>query len=248
MILREEFARQGNWLFRWRSYLPLLILPVLFFALRESVQFERIPGGTIGRIFIGLCAGISLAGLSVRCLVIGYVPRGTSGRNTQSQVAQTLNTSGMYSLIRHPLYFGNFLIFLGLVLFVEVWWFTLIAVLAFWLYYERIMFAEEEFLLEKFGDFYLEWAHKTPAFFPKFKNWEKPSLPFSLKNVIKREYQGLCVMVLSFTLLDIGKDLIAKGKMEIDLVWGILFSACAILYIVVTVLKKKTKFLTVEGR
>ena len=131
MILREEFARQGNWLFRWRSYLPLLILPVLFFALRESAHFERIPGGTIRGIFIGLCAGISLAGLSVRCLVIGYVPRGTSGRNTQSQVAQTLNTSGMYSLFRHPLYFGNFLIFLGLVLFVEVWWFTLIAILAF---------------------------------------------------------------------------------------------------------------------
>lgn len=248
MVLREELERQGNWLFRWRSFLPLLILPILFFALRESVHCERVLGDTIREIFTGFSVGISLLGLAVRCLVIGYAPKGTSGRNTQGQIAQTLNTLGMYSLIRHPLYLGNFLIFSGLVLYVEVWWFTLIAVLAFWLYYERIMFAEEEFLHKKFGDFFLEWANKTPAFFPKFKNWEQPSLPFSLKNVIRREYQGLFVLVISFTLLDIGKDSIAAGAMESDLIWGILSAACVILYIVVTILKKKTKILDVEGR
>ncbi|MGB8874133.1 MAG: hypothetical protein WCC75_12145, partial [Desulfobaccales bacterium] len=44
----------------------------------------------------------------------GLPPRGTSGRNTQGQVAETLNTTGIYSLVRNPLYLGNFLIWLGL--------------------------------------------------------------------------------------------------------------------------------------
>jgi len=42
MALREELERQGNWLFRWRSYLPLLIVPLFFVALYSSVR------GTLG--------------------------------------------------------------------------------------------------------------------------------------------------------------------------------------------------------
>ncbi len=35
MTLREELESTGNWLFRWRSYLPLFVMPVLFLALLE---------------------------------------------------------------------------------------------------------------------------------------------------------------------------------------------------------------------
>ena len=34
--------------------------------------------------------------------------KNTSGRNTHDQVADSLNTSGIYSIVRHPLYVGNF--------------------------------------------------------------------------------------------------------------------------------------------
>jgi hypothetical protein len=29
MALKEEFERVGNWLFRWRSYLPLLLAGII---------------------------------------------------------------------------------------------------------------------------------------------------------------------------------------------------------------------------
>jgi protein-S-isoprenylcysteine O-methyltransferase Ste14 len=89
--------------------------------------------------------------------VAGYVPRGTSGRNTRWQVAETLNTTGMYSIVRNPLYLGNFIIVLGILLFVQVWWIVVIGIVGFWFFYERIVFTEEGFLRRKFGTVFLEW-------------------------------------------------------------------------------------------
>ncbi len=139
MALREELEKQGTWLFKWRSYLPLFILPLFLIALRHSEYLERVFGDLMDDIYESLCLAISFLGLAIRCLTIGYGPKGTSGRNTKKQKAKILNTTGMYSIVRHPLYLGNFLIFLGITLFVQVWWFSLLAILAFWLYYDLVI-------------------------------------------------------------------------------------------------------------
>src|SRR5690625_4190690 len=113
---------------------------------------------------------VSIAGLSIRLVTIGFTSKNTSGRNTtEGQVADTLNTTGIYSTVRHPLYLGNFLMWLGIALWTGNFWFIISFCLFYWVYYERIMFAEESFLRKKFGDRYLEWAEQTPAFFPSLK-------------------------------------------------------------------------------
>lgn len=249
MALREKLEKQGNWLFKRRSYLPLVILPALFIALRKSECFLRlIIGNSVSHFLDGFCIAISFLGLAIRGVTVGFAPEGTSGRNTKGQKAKTLNASGMYSIVRHPLYLGNFVIFLGIILFVGVWWFILFAILAFWGYYERIMFSEEEFLRKKFGDSYLEWADKTPAFFPELKKWQKPSLPFSFKNVLKREYPGFFGIIVSFTLLKFVGNILAEGRLELSWEWVVLFIIGLIVYAVLRTLKKKTKILDVEGR
>lgn len=169
MPLREDIEKQGNWLFRYRSYIPLIFLPLLFLALKDSEILEKLFGDTIEDAWDIFCVLISFAGLLIRCLTIGYVPKGTSGRNTDKQRADRLNTTGMYSVVRHPLYLGNFLIMLGMMMFTQVWWIVIISVLAFWLYYERITFAEEEFLRKKYGDIFVEWASRTPVFLPRLR-------------------------------------------------------------------------------
>jgi protein-S-isoprenylcysteine O-methyltransferase Ste14 len=247
-MLKKEFVKQGNWLFRWRSYLPLLILPILFLAIRETEHSEQFLGQTLDYYYKIFCILVSILGMVVRFMVIGFVPKGTSGRNTRQQVANTLNVSGMYSLVRHPLYLGNFLISLGIVMFVEVWWFVLIYMLAFWIYYERIMFAEEEYISEKFGESYLKWSENTPAFIPKFSGWKSSSLHFSVKNIIKREISGFLAIIVSFTLLDFIEDIISTGIIKIETSSKIVLSIGLLVFLLVVILIKKTRIFSVDGR
>jgi protein-S-isoprenylcysteine O-methyltransferase Ste14 len=153
MPLVEEFERSGTWLFRWRSYLPLVAVGLFLVALRGYVY----PGGNqlADRLWEIACIAVSLLGLAVRALTAGYAPRGTSERCTRRQIAAQLNTKGPYSVVRHPLYFGNSLLGLGVFSFFQNWWLVATYVLVFTIYYERIMFAEEKFLRDAFGEEYL---------------------------------------------------------------------------------------------
>jgi protein-S-isoprenylcysteine O-methyltransferase Ste14 len=84
-----------------------------------------------------LCLFVSFFGFFIRCYTIGYVPEGTSGRNEKNQKADSLNTDGIYSLMRNPLYFGNFFMYLGVTMFVRLWWVCLIYGLLFMIYTEE---------------------------------------------------------------------------------------------------------------
>jgi len=248
VTLRETYKKQGAFLFRWRSYLPLLIGPLLLLVFFDSQYTQRLLGDNFYNYWEGFCIFVSFSGLFVRSLVAGYVPAGTSGRNTQAQAASALNMTGLYSIVRNPLYLGNYLIILGLLLFIKVWWFVLVGTAIFWIFYERIIFTEEEFLHQKFGDAYTEWTAKTPFFIPRFKNWKKPILPFSWKTVLRREHSTLFGTVSTLTLLGISADLFVERSGTIDIFWGIFWGASLIIYLVLRFLKKKTHLLDIQGR
>jgi len=248
MPLPEELERQGRWLFRRRSYLPLLLLPVLILALRDSDFVEKLLGDAGQSIYHGLCITISAVGLAIRCYVVGTTPKGTSGRNREAQRAESLNTTGMYSIVRHPLYVANFVIFLGIALFPGVWWFVVIFGLAFWLYYERIIFAEEEFLRGKFGEAFEKWAEKTPAFVPNFKSWKRPDLPVEFRTILQREYSGFFAIIAAFAVLKILQGIFARRRLELDLGWIVAFVAGLLIFLTLRALRKKTKIFEVEGR
>ena len=82
-------------------------------------------------------------------------------------------------------------------------WFVIVVSLMYWLYYERIMFAEERFLERKFGQDYLDWSLKAPAFIPAFGKYKKSETAFSLKTVLRREYSGVLATVIGFVFVDV---------------------------------------------
>ena len=246
MALQEEFESLGNRFFRWRSYLPLF-LAVLFLAALWSQPGAASPDHP-DRPWQAACLLVSLAGLGLRFFTVGFAPRGTSGRNTRGQVADTLNTTGMYSLVRNPLYLGNFLIWLGLSLFLQVWWCSVIVILCFILFYERIIFAEEAFLRERFGAAFTDWTAGTPAIIPRFKNWRAPSLPFSWKSALKREYSSWFATLTSFTVLAILRDSRQHGRLMLDKNWLVIFFFSLAIYLGVRTLKKKTQILSTADR
>jgi protein-S-isoprenylcysteine O-methyltransferase Ste14 len=246
MGLREEFEATGTWLFRRRGYLPLLLFPLLLVAVRGSAYSAGDRG--LDLAWEGMCLLLALIGLALRVATVGFVPRDTSGRNTGGPRAGSLNTSGIYSVVRHPLYLGNYLMWLGVALFPRSWWAPVIVSLVFWLYYERIMFAEEEFLRRKFGPLYTAWAESTPAFLPRLALWRRPRVRFCLLTVLRREHSSLLALVASLTALEVASDSADSGRLIVDPAWGTALAVTLVLCLAVRAVKHRTRLLHVEGR
>jgi protein-S-isoprenylcysteine O-methyltransferase Ste14 len=246
MALQEEFEKTGAYFFRWRSYLPLIM--AIFFVLALVGYRTPFKNQGLNLAWDFFCLAVALSGEAIRFFTVGFVPRGTSGRNTKGQVADTLNTTGMYSVVRNPLYLGNLIIWVGLSLFMKLWWFTTLISLFFLIFYERIIFTEERFLREKFGDEFLQWAETTPAIIPNWKNWQPPSLPFSWKSALVREYGSFYAVIATFTALELLGRLSASGTLGLEAIWIKIFIGSTIFYLAIRYLKKKTKLLATDNR
>jgi protein-S-isoprenylcysteine O-methyltransferase Ste14 len=244
MALYEEFVESGHWLFRHRGVLPLVGLPLLLSQLGSVAVAGQPPAVPLAWPLA--CFGISLAGLALRAYTVGCAAPGTSGRNRTEQVAESLNTTGAYSLVRHPLYLANAVIWLGPVLYPHGMWHAAVLGLGFWLYYERIMFAEEDFLREKYGEAYLDWARRTPAFLPNFRGWVPPARRFSLRAVLRREYSGLLMVVLVFAGLNALEWRISFGHWHVDPFWAWALAAAALVAVALRGLRKLTPLLEDE--
>jgi len=248
MALQEELKRQGNYLFKYRSYLPLGLLVVGIcvkiyqeYYIRELIIAEFLESTAI---FFGLF------GLIIRVFTVGYTPKNTSGRNTnEGQLADVLNTTGIYSLVRNPLYLGNYLMWLAIAMLTSNIWFVLMFSLGFWIYYERIVYAEEHYLRNKFGAIYLDWAEKTPIFLPSHIRYIKPSLPFSWKKVLKKEKNGLFALFLLFFIFKSVGKFIREQTFLIEENWIIVGTILTgIFYLILKYLKKYTTILNEDGR
>lgn len=203
------------------------------------------------KLFIVLVAvSVSVLGMAIRAYTIGTTPHGTSGRNTDKQLAKQLNSKGIYSIVRHPLYVGNYLMWLGLLIFIMDFPFLLATSLMFWLYYERIMFAEERYLEREFGQEYIDWSMKVPAFIPRFRQFQKGDVPFHFRSVLRREYPGLMAITLCFTVVDYLRAALL-GKLDCFLGWirfsGIVCLLVTILVLVLRHLKHHSPLLASEA-
>ncbi len=105
------------------------------------------------------------------------------------------------------------------------------------------MYAEEEFLKQKFGDQFLTWAEKTPLFIPRFSLWQAPEMQFSFKSALKREYASFFAMIAIFTGLKVLCSLWVDKTFALGSMWTCIFLASLSFYLVVRFLKKKTHLL-----
>lgn len=246
MALQEELERDGVRLFKQRSHFPLILVVLL------GVELWLAPAAAlpawVEAAWTGLCLGIALVGEWIRAYTVGRVPGGTSARQTRAPGGGTLNTSGFYSVVRHPLYLGNFLIWAGLALLARSWRFELIVVLAFWVYYERIMYAEEAYLRRSFGATFEEWAARTPAFLPALRQWRPPGLPFSWRVVVRREHSSAFAIVVIYAAVVYARDLLAGGVVGTHPVVLAALGVSLGLFLVAVYLTRQTRVLNVPGR
>lgn len=243
MALQEELKTQGDFLFKNRSYLPLIILIVGLGVYINTEYFESKAEieTWFSESYEFICLGICLFGLLIRIITVGHSPKNTSGRNTKDgQIADVLNTTGLYSLVRHPLYVGNFFMWLGVAMLTANTWFIIAFVLFYAFYYERIMYAEESFLRTKFGNQYLNWAKDVPAFIPTFKGYKKHRHRFNIKKVLKKEKNGFAAVFLLFWLFEFVGETVEQKKISLEYdFWFYAALLSLAVYLILKILKKK---------
>lgn len=218
------------------GYALLLLVALIAVAMPEATRVSKAVGPKIEHVLFFVAVGISFAGLLVRWLSVGFFP--------STPDAETLDTTGMHSLVRHPLHVGNFLAMLGVIASVKVWWLFAIFSVGYWLYVRRAVVAEEAVLETHFGDDYRAWAAKTPAFLPKFGGWRAPTGRFLPGVLFGREYNGVLAVCASFSILEFVSDAFVMGTpvetwVHEDVAWVALGAASVALYFILPFFEKR---------
>ena len=218
----------GNWVFHNRNW---------FFAILYVTMF--IPSYTLTddlSIQIGLGLAIFLFGVMSRGITIGleYIVRGGLYRQIY---ADKLVTSGIYSICRNPMYFGNILILLGVGIFANSALFVFLTIPIFMFLYAAIILAEQSFLENKFGEEYNLYKKNVNAIIPDFTRSKEAfkGQEFNLKKVIRKEYNSFFLYLGGLLLLLLYQKHISSIYFLI--IGGILLVS----YLTIRFLKKKNR-------
>ena len=245
--LVAELTVTGHWLFRQRSYVPVVLVVYL---LGHTALSPGVAGGeSWTQFWLGLGLVLGIIGLAIRAITAGRVQSGTSGRGTTKMRAEALNTADAYSLVRHPLYLGNLAMWMGTAAFVGQPMVLALVALLFWVYYERIMIAEESFLHRKFGEQFESWADRTPALFPTAgSSWRRSDRSFSLRYALGRDYPAIWGFVVTTFAIQLVRVWAEGEGARVSLLWWIYLLAGTATYVVLRTLKRRTRLLDAPRR
>ena len=234
--IAEQLAADGGVLFKWRSYMPLVLVPLFVFSVADS----RPPTSRPWELF---CFAVALTGLLIRAFVVGTAPQGTSARGTRQPTADSLSTRGAYSVVRHPLYLANTVIAAGCAMLSGTWYLPVIVLLLSVLYHERIAAREEAFLLSAFGTRFVEWSMRVPAMIPAFENYVPSGIPFQWRKIFVQEAHGLCAIGTAFLALDTIEDSMRARYLHVDPLWVAIFVATLVPLLLVVVSKRSARWI-----
>jgi protein-S-isoprenylcysteine O-methyltransferase Ste14 len=177
----------GEKFFQWRDYTPLPLIALMFVVAHPSAV-----SATFGLLVI-------TAGELIRVYAVSFIG-GVSRTRTRS-TNQSLITDGAFSIVRNPLYVGNFLITTGAAVYSGVPWMVVLAAIAFYFQYHYIVLYEESLLKAKFGAEYSEYCKRVPRWWPaKMPEFDKLPWPETFAPALKSEKRTLlailCVVLL----------------------------------------------------
>jgi len=169
----------------------------------DSLRFHEASRQGLGLLLLLVCgifaepAGADRVYLGFALAVVGQVWRiyaaGVIYKNKQ------LATTGAYSLVRHPLYLGNFLILVGFTLACANWVVVLVVLFFFWFYYPAAIKYEDAKLERIFEDQWRSWSANTPAMFPTRIAWKaNPDAVWNARQSLLRNGE---LIITAFILL-----------------------------------------------
>lgn len=200
-MYQQEFTRSGEALFKIRGkYLRALVIVSVAIAY-FSGELGPFASDLANQIWFWISLGVASSGAIVRIFTSGHAALGTSGHSKKTANATELNTTGLYSVVRNPLYLGRILNFTGIAMLSGSWVFGALIFLISILVYERISIYEEEFLYKEFGkEAHAAWAKEVPFLIPRFHGWKKPKYPFWFRRCIKREEKKVVFLITAVAM------------------------------------------------
>ncbi len=150
-------------IFFYRGYAQAFFFLVLTLYVWFSPPEDIFEGTWIDTLIDTVGIGCLILGELLRILAVSHAGEWTRSRRFK---AHMLITTGPYAYIRHPIYVGNFLIGLGMVLLSEAWSFIPVFALLFAIQYGAIISEEERFLSDKFGKEFDRYRARVPKYFP----------------------------------------------------------------------------------
>lgn len=145
-------------------------------GLIDRLRYHEASRQGIGLLLLLVCAYFTMPAGEPRIIggfvlaAIGQIWRiyaaGVIYKNRQ------LASTGAYSLVRHPLYLGNFLILVGFAI-ASGNWIVIAGVAFFFLFYYPTAIRYEDHKLEGiFGDEWRSWSKNIPGMFPTSLRWQ----------------------------------------------------------------------------
>ncbi|MCE5243085.1 MAG: isoprenylcysteine carboxylmethyltransferase family protein [Syntrophobacteraceae bacterium] len=126
-----------------------------------------------------------------------------------------LITDGPYSIVRNPLYVFSFIGAVGIGFSSERFVVLAILVLAFLLYYPRVVRGEEDYLLGKHGQDFARYEEQTPRFIPRLALFHEPDTYVVNARAFRKSFVDTAFIILVFALLEVIERLHDAGILPV---------------------------------
>ena len=197
--MTPTLVRIGNFLFHHRNR----IFPVFMIGGVLTFRPSFPLNSYIADVWLDLAGlAVCIVGQALRVTTIGfdYIRRG--GKNEQIW-ADKLVQGGMFAHSRNPLYLGNILMFVGVVMILHSPVAYAIGIPLVLFTYICIIFAEEQFLGGKFGADYAEYCSRVNRLWPDLRGFGESikDMEFNWARVILKEHGTTFAWILSAVVL-----------------------------------------------
>lgn len=202
MTMKRFMIPIGDFLFKWRNQLFPVITLLAFIAVKPSNVFFGREDLEPLRDLIAIA--VMAAGLAMRSVVIGYayIQRGGLKKKVY---ASALVTSGMFGVCRNPLYVGNMLICIAVFIMHGAPVIVIGGPLLFAFIYQSIIYAEERFLVEKFGAEYLAYCAEVPRWGLRMSRFGESTegMRFDLRKALRADYATILIGVFMLAAVEL---------------------------------------------
>lgn len=188
-----------------RVQVDVLLLIVFVIFIGATLSFSFLYKGYsffVDNLLDVLGLFLILKGVLIRMSARGH-------KKANSDGSHELVTTGLYKIVRNPMYLGTFYIGSGFVFMLLPWWMVFIFAGVFYWRFNIQMRKEEKFLTDKFGKTYEEYCRRVPRIIPNVKlAWIMPinELMNPQEMFSTKEKRGLWSWPLLALSCEIGKE------------------------------------------